>query len=46
MRSKGKLRLKWADSLNDTVDDNDDMEVSDDDSSSVGGQLGMQWRCD
>lgn len=37
---KGKLGLKWADSLDEGIGDGDSMEVSDNNANSVGDQLG------
>ena len=43
---KGKLTSKWADSLDDPDNVGDDMEVSEDDASSVGERLVRLRRCD
>lgn len=45
LRGKGNLPSKWADDLEDVVDDQDDMDVSDDVASSEEGQSGMPRRC-
>ena len=40
-QGKGRLPSRWADSLDDTVGAQDDMNVSDDGAGSVGGQSGL-----
>ena len=46
LAGKGKLPLKWADSLHDAIDVEDSMKVSENGASSVGEGLGLLGRCD
>lgn len=45
LRGKGKLPSKWADSLDNAVSDQVEMDVSDDEARSAGGQWGQLQRC-
>ena len=45
-RGKGNPPSKWVDCLDDAVDDQDVMSVSDYEPSSVGGRSGLLWTCD
>ena len=45
LEGKGKLGLKWADSLDEGIGDGDSMEVSDNNANLVGDQLGRPRQC-
>ena len=46
LEGKGKLPLKWADSLEDAIDVGDSMEVIEEDASAVKEHLGLPRQCD